>query len=158
MLTHACRAHRRALPLRPPYLQRYQGGEFSLFFANCEPDSAIDFDVEVSLFNVRGEWTDTLLQPSATLARLAGRSSMHRAAALAHGALLPFAYCLARVPRRACFGCVAYGCSMRSTPGPEHGQRQDLAAKSGPALIAVLQAREWTTWLWATTCCPSFTS
>lgn len=36
--------------------QNYQGGEFSLFFANCEPYSAIDFDVEAALFNVRGEW------------------------------------------------------------------------------------------------------
>lgn len=39
----------------PPAVQNYQGGEFSLFFANCEPYSAIDFDVEVALFNVRGE-------------------------------------------------------------------------------------------------------
>jgi hypothetical protein len=30
------------------------GGEFSLFFANCEPDSAVDFHVDVALFNVRG--------------------------------------------------------------------------------------------------------
>lgn len=39
----------------PLTVQDYMGGEFSLFFANCEPDSAIDFDVEVSLYNVRGE-------------------------------------------------------------------------------------------------------
>lgn len=44
-----------AAPTANPHcLQRYQGGEFSLYFANCEPDSAIDFDVEVALYNVRG--------------------------------------------------------------------------------------------------------
>jgi hypothetical protein len=44
-------------PLPPPLppLQDFQGGEFSLFFANCEPDSAIDFTLGVSLYNVRGE-------------------------------------------------------------------------------------------------------
>ena len=46
-------------PTHPPhvltrYLQDYVGGEFSLFFANCEPDSAVDFKVDVALYNVRG--------------------------------------------------------------------------------------------------------
>ncbi|PSC67979.1 G -coupled seven transmembrane receptor [Micractinium conductrix] len=38
----------------------YTGGEFSLFFANCEQDSAIDFNIEVSLYNVRGDRIDYL--------------------------------------------------------------------------------------------------
>lgn len=41
-------------------IENYQGGEFSLFFANCEPYSAIDFDVEAALFNVRGQRVDFL--------------------------------------------------------------------------------------------------
>lgn len=35
-------------------LQDYQGGEFKLYFANCQPDSAVDFTVRVALYNVRG--------------------------------------------------------------------------------------------------------
>ncbi|KAL4860143.1 hypothetical protein ACK3TF_000346 [Chlorella vulgaris] len=41
-------------------LQDFHGGEFSLFFANCEPDSAIDFTLGVSLYNVRGNRNDYL--------------------------------------------------------------------------------------------------
>ncbi len=36
----------------PP--QDFGGGELSLFFANCEQDSRVTFDVEVALYNVRG--------------------------------------------------------------------------------------------------------
>jgi hypothetical protein len=36
------------------FSQDYQGGEFKLYFANCQPDSAVDFTVRVSLYNVRG--------------------------------------------------------------------------------------------------------
>ena len=28
----------------------YQGGEFSLYFANCEPSSAVSFDLQVSKY------------------------------------------------------------------------------------------------------------
>lgn len=38
--------------LCPP--QDFGGGELSLFFANCEQDSRVTFDVEVALYNVRG--------------------------------------------------------------------------------------------------------
>lgn len=31
----------------------YAGGEFSLFFVNCEPHSAVDFDARVALFNAK---------------------------------------------------------------------------------------------------------
>lgn len=42
----------RAPPSPPP--QDFSGGELSLFFANCEQDSRVNFDVEVALYNVRG--------------------------------------------------------------------------------------------------------
>jgi hypothetical protein len=31
----------------------YEGGEFSLFFANCESQSAVSMDMTVSLYNVK---------------------------------------------------------------------------------------------------------
>ena len=34
-------------------LTDFQGGYFSLFYANCEPDLLVTFDMRVSLFNVR---------------------------------------------------------------------------------------------------------
>lgn len=52
-----------ALPLSEPYARKtrtvtpsqdFGGGELSLFFANCEQDSRVNFDVEVALYNVRG--------------------------------------------------------------------------------------------------------
>ncbi|KAL4424923.1 hypothetical protein ABPG77_009652 [Micractinium sp. CCAP 211/92] len=41
-------------------LQDFGGGELSLFFANCEQDSRVTFDVEVALYNVRGDRVDYL--------------------------------------------------------------------------------------------------
>lgn len=37
-----------------PRPQQYAGGEFLLFFANCEPPSAVDFNVKIALYNVKG--------------------------------------------------------------------------------------------------------
>lgn len=44
--------------LPPP--QDYEGGEFSLFFANCEPNSEVYFDAKVALYNVKGSKNDFL--------------------------------------------------------------------------------------------------
>lgn len=41
-------------------VQDYAGGEFSLFFANCEPNSAVDFNVIIALYNVRNSKKDFL--------------------------------------------------------------------------------------------------
>ncbi|GAB4816676.1 hypothetical protein N2152v2_003722 [Parachlorella kessleri] len=41
-------------------IQDYAGGEFSLFFANCEPNSAVDYDVSIALYNVKGNKLDFL--------------------------------------------------------------------------------------------------
>eukprot|EP00887_Chlorella_sp_A99_P000658 scaffold5.g658.t1 len=38
----------------------YDGGEFSLFFANCEPDSAVDFKANIALYNMKGDTPDFL--------------------------------------------------------------------------------------------------
>ena len=48
----ATHAVERGYPLND-LIQDYEGGEFSLFFANCEPDSAVDFDAHIALYNVR---------------------------------------------------------------------------------------------------------
>jgi G protein-coupled receptor 107 len=36
-------------------LEDYEGGEFILYFANCNPYTAVDFDVELALYNVKGK-------------------------------------------------------------------------------------------------------
>lgn len=41
-------------------IQDYDGGEFSLFFANCEPDSAVDFKANIALYNMKGDTPDFL--------------------------------------------------------------------------------------------------
>ena len=34
-------------------IAEYQGGEFSIFFANCEPLSAVSMDLRTELYNVK---------------------------------------------------------------------------------------------------------
>ena len=34
-------------------IAEYQGGEFSIFFANCEPLSAVSFELRTELYNVK---------------------------------------------------------------------------------------------------------
>ena len=34
-------------------IAEYQGGEFSIFFANCEQQSAVSFDLRTELYNVK---------------------------------------------------------------------------------------------------------
>lgn len=34
-------------------IAEYQGGEFQLFFANCEPLSAVSFELRTELYNVK---------------------------------------------------------------------------------------------------------
>lgn len=43
------------------HVSNFSGGEFSLFFANClSPETAVSFDVRVSLYNVKGGQSDFL--------------------------------------------------------------------------------------------------
>ena len=43
------------------HVDKFSGGEFSLFFANClSPETAVSFDVRVSLYNVKGGQSDYL--------------------------------------------------------------------------------------------------
>lgn len=41
-------------------LEDYQGGEFILYFANCEANTAVDFDIVLSLYNQKGDKVDYL--------------------------------------------------------------------------------------------------
>lgn len=41
-------------------LEDYLGGEFMLYFVNCEPNSAVDFDIRLALFNAKGSKLDYL--------------------------------------------------------------------------------------------------
>jgi len=41
-------------------LEDYAGGEFILYFANCEPDTAVDFDITLALYNKKGAKLDFL--------------------------------------------------------------------------------------------------
>ena len=41
-------------------LEDYQGGEFILYFANCEANTAVDFDIVLSLFNEKENKVDYL--------------------------------------------------------------------------------------------------
>lgn len=41
-------------------LEDYEGGEFILYFANCEANTAVDFDIVLSLFNQKGDKADYL--------------------------------------------------------------------------------------------------
>jgi hypothetical protein len=41
-------------------LEDYEGGEFMLYFANCEANTAVDFDITLSLYNQKGEKKDFL--------------------------------------------------------------------------------------------------
>ena len=43
------------------HVEKFSGGEFSLFFANClSPETAVSFDVRVSLYNVKAGKSDYL--------------------------------------------------------------------------------------------------
>ncbi len=35
-------------------IKDYRGGEFSLFYANCQKLAVVSFDIRVALYNVRG--------------------------------------------------------------------------------------------------------
>lgn len=41
-------------------LEDYQGGEFVMFFANCEANTAVDFKITLALFNQKGAKSDFL--------------------------------------------------------------------------------------------------
>ena len=41
-------------------LEDYDGGEFILYFANCEADTAVDFDIRLALYNQKGGKLDFL--------------------------------------------------------------------------------------------------
>lgn len=41
-------------------IEQYSGGEFILYFANCEANTAVDFDITLSLFNQKGDKVDYL--------------------------------------------------------------------------------------------------
>ena len=41
-------------------LEQYRGGEFILYFANCEFNTAVDFDIQLALFNQKGQKVDYL--------------------------------------------------------------------------------------------------
>lgn len=41
-------------------LDNYSGGEFMLYFANCEPQTAVDFEVKLALYNLKGDAMDFL--------------------------------------------------------------------------------------------------
>ena len=41
-------------------LEEFTGGEFLLYFANCEPDTAVDFDITLALYNQKGARMDFL--------------------------------------------------------------------------------------------------
>ena len=41
-------------------LPGFDGAELSLFFANCETDTQVSFDVSAKLYNVKGERKDYL--------------------------------------------------------------------------------------------------
>lgn len=41
-------------------LEEYQGGEFLLYFANCEANTAVDFDITLALYNDKGKKKDYL--------------------------------------------------------------------------------------------------
>lgn len=41
-------------------LENFSGGEFILYFANCEPQTAVDFELRLALYNRKGEVNDFL--------------------------------------------------------------------------------------------------
>lgn len=90
-------------------LQDYQGGEFSLFFANCEPNSAVDFNMEIALYNVKGNRLDFLpvgedMLPFVYFVSWAGQTVMlaeHRAVGRNRAARVAASPCMWRL------GCMA---------------------------------------------------